>query len=369
MKIYRLNNLDELKNIHATSFAQNIAHQKGNIFYFKIEALISPAANILKQEALSVGGDFIMEKEAILCKKDFYAGILILTQSQLMRLIEKCLIQPFGLKDLSQILKTHIKNQNIKPKIMGVINITDDSFYEDSRLTKIDDILRKIDEWINLGIDIIDIGGASSRPNSKIVDSKTELKRIKKAIEAIFNAGFIQKCNFSIDSYNFETIEFCLKKDFKIINDVNSLQDERLINLALDFKSDIILMHNSWIQPKIHENIIINLDDFFTNKLEVLNKFNIKNIILDIGFGFGKNENENLDLIRNLRHFTHFGYEILVGASRKRTIGEILNKDTKDRLYGTLALHQIALQNGANIIRCHDVEAHIDMIKIFNELI
>ncbi|RAX53196.1 dihydropteroate synthase [Helicobacter sp. 16-1353] len=365
MNIYRLKNLKELENIGATEFANNLAMKKGRIFYFKINNLRLPAMHILKQESISVGGDFITPKEAILSQNKTYSGILIATQSQLERIIQKCKIQDFGLKNIAKTLQTHIKNPDSKPKIMGIINITEDSFYEDSRIIKIDDILQKVNKWIDLGVDIIDIGGVSSRPGSEFVDSTIELNRIKEAIIAL--EDFTKKAVFSIDSYNFETIRFCLERGFRIINDVYSLKDERLISLAKEFQSDVVLMHNSWIYPHTKDNIILELDDFFTQKIELLDKYGIKNIILDIGFGFGKNKYENLELIDNLEHFLHFGYRLLVGASRKTTIGEILSKDATNRLSGTLALHQIALNNGANIIRCHDVEEHLDMFKIINE--
>lgn len=367
MNIYRLENLNDLNNIGATEFANNLAKKKGKVFYFKINDLKLPATHILKQESISVGGDFITPKDAILSQNKLYSGILVATQSQLERIIQKCKIQDFGLSNVAEILQSHIKKLDFKPKIMGIINITEDSFYQDSRMMCIDDILQKVDSWINLGVDIIDIGGASSRPGSEFVNPNIELNRIKDAITALRDSKLIQKAAFSIDSYNFETIRFCLECGFSIINDVYSLKDERLMSLAKEFKSDVVLMHNSWIYPHTKDNIILELDDFFTQKLEILDRFDIKNIILDIGFGFGKNKYENLELIRHLRHFLHFGCEILVGASRKKTIGEITAKDTNDRLSGTLALHQIALNNGANIIRCHDVEEHIDMVKIINE--
>ena len=169
MHIQRLVDLNLLESITDSVFALQVGRKKGSVYYFYISNLKLEAINILKQEALSVGGDLILPKEAILCKKDFYNGILIATKSQMERIIEKCLIQPFGLKNLAKILKSHIIESKFRPKIMGIINITDDSFYENSRFKDIDKILEKIASMIDSGASIIDIGGASSRPESEYI--------------------------------------------------------------------------------------------------------------------------------------------------------------------------------------------------------
>ena len=367
-EIYRLENLSSLNEIGATKYANEVALNKGRIFYFKIKDLNTPCVSILKQESISVGGDFITPKDSILYKQEKYSGILIATKSQLMRLIDKCKIQPFGLKEIACVLESHIKESHFSPKIMGIINITDDSFYEDSRVKNIDEIIAKVDYWIKCGVDIIDIGGVSTRPGSEFVDFQIEISRIKDAINELYKLKFMDKVAFSIDSYNFETIEFCLNRGFKIINDVYGLNDENIISLARDYKARLVLMHNSWIYPHKSDDVILEVDDFFKQKLEIIDKYEVKDVILDIGFGFGKDMEQNLELIKNLRHFAYFGYEILVGASRKRTIGDITKKDTKDRLSGSLALHQYAFCNGASIIRTHDVIEHIDMKKILEAL-
>ena len=404
----------ELENIGATKFAKDIARKKGQILRFKISDLGVSAALILKQEAISVGGDFIAPKELILGEKKEYCGILIATEQQLERLIKKCQIQPFGLKKVGEILREHLDSanpQNLKsglpraincarnddslldsanqtkiaessldsaklqnlgakhyktPQIMGIINITNDSFYANSRTQNIDEILHKIEAMIACGVEIIDIGAASTRPDSAEVEAEVELARLKEPLQAIFKAGLTQKAIFSLDSYNFECAEFALTQGFQIINDVYGLRDIRLAELTKNSDKKIVLMHNSWLFPHA-QDIMRSVDEFFAQRLEMLDKMGIKKeqIILDVGFGFGKNSAENLRLTQNLRHFKHFGCEILMGASMKRTIGEITGKDTDARLFGTLALHQIALDNGADIIRCHDFSAHIDMLKMW----
>ncbi|RDU65640.1 dihydropteroate synthase [Helicobacter sp. MIT 14-3879] len=367
MFIQKLENLN--LDINATEFAISTALKKSTIHIFKVFQIPLSAAHILKQEALSSGGDFIVSRDMILCRDKFYDGIIIATQSQMEHIINKCNIQPFGLKNLATILKQHLNKPTLKPKIMGIINITDDSFYEDSRVKSTKQIISKIEDMINFGVHIIDIGGASSRPGSKEIEPNIEIDRIKDAVSEIYKQNLTKKAIFSIDSYNYQTAKLCVEFGFKIINDVYGLKDMRLAELAKNNDNKIIIMHNSNIMPH-KKNITQSLDEFFTTKIEELASMGIKKeqIILDIGFGFGKNTKENLELIKNLGHFKHFDCEILVGASRKRSIGEITNKDTKDRLSGTLSLHQRALDNGANIIRCHDYKEHIDMFAIWQEL-
>ncbi|MGX2982973.1 dihydropteroate synthase [Helicobacter sp. 23-1045] len=475
MFIWRMKFLD-FGGIGATKFARFCGAKKGRVFYFKISDLGVSTALILKQEAISVGGDFITPKELILGEGGCYDGILIATHHQLEKLVKKCAIQPFGLKKIGEILQEHLDstNRRISPKnaeskidsslrgarseasatkqskknnnldchdfatqnlamtenntdsaiqiknaessanchidshfchierseisqknrdsslvsltqndnvnianppnlaqIMGIININDDSFFAESRLKNIDKILQKIEAMISQGVAIIDIGAVSSRPGAERVDGKVELERLKEPLDAIFSAGFTQRADFSLDSYNFECVEFALNRGFSIINDIEGLRDMRLATLAQNSDKKIVLMHNSWIYPpKDSQNIIHAVDDFFAQKLESLYRFGIKKeqIILDFGFGFGKTDSENITLTRNLAHFRHFGCALLVGASMKRTIGALTEQETQNRLFGTLALHQIALDNGADIIRCHNFSAHIDMLKVWSAL-
>lgn len=386
MTIKRIENLNNaLDSLGATAFASICAKKKAQIFIFQIYDIKLSAALILKQESISAGGDFIVPKELILGEQKSYSGILVATALQLEKIIAKCAIQPFGLKKLGANLKEHLdscessvdSNESSEsktpksPQIMGIINITEDSFYTPSRVNEIDKILQKIEVMIACGVAIIDIGAASTRPDSERIAPEIELKRLKEPIEAIFSAGFTQRAIFSIDSYNYECAEFCANRGFRIINDIEGLRDMRLAELALHNDKKIVLMHNSWLFPPSKDcDIIHAVDEFFAQRLESLDKLGIKKeqIILDIGFGFGKNDAQNLALIRNLAHFKHFGCEILVGASMKRTIGAITGKETLERGFGTLALHQIALDNGADMIRCHDFSAHIDMLKVWNAL-
>lgn len=352
---------------------KSIIEKKSHDFVFKIFSLPLSSLHILKQEAISVGADLATPKDAILCQKSHYDVILLGSKSQILRVIEKCLLQPFGLREIAQILKTHLKvKKSVSPKLMAIFNLTPDSFFEGSRFND-QNAIQKIKAYSQLNIPIIDIGGASSRPSSQLITPQEELKRIKNLVLLIFNEGWHKKIRFSIDTYNPEVADFALSHGFKIVNDILGFSNPDMIKVCAKHKASAILMHSKGVPENMqslayYKNIFEDLDLFFERQINKLQSNGISDIILDIGFGFAKNIDHNLNLIQHLLHFKHFGLPLLVGASRKNTIGLLTNQPTHKRLSGTLALHQIALQNGADLLRVHDVEEHLDMLAIHNAI-
>lgn len=346
-----------------------IIKKKSHDFVFKIFSLPLSAMHILKQEALSVGADLATPKDAILCRKTHYDSILLGSFSQLSRIVQKCLIQPFGLKEIAQIIKKHINAQAAHPpKLMAILNLTPDSFFEGSRFSW-QEALQTIRNYIELGIPIIDIGGASSRPTSDLISPEDELNRLKDLILLIFNEGLNEKVSLSIDTYNPEVADFALSYGFEILNDILGFRDPLMIETCAKHQATAILMHSRGTPKTMqtltnYKNLFQEIDLFFEEKIAELHENRISKIILDIGFGFAKEKEHNLSLIQNLMHFKHFSLPLLVGASRKNTIGILTKQPIEKRLSGTLALHQIALHNGANILRIHDVQEHLDMLKI-----
>lgn len=347
--------------------------KKAQDFVFHLYHLRPQALHILKQEALSVGADLATPKDALMCQKNEYEAILLGSYSQIFRIMQKCKIQPFGLKYLSSILFSHLNAPKTQsPKLMAILNLTPDSFYQQSRFNT-QNAISQIKRYIKLGVEIIDIGAASSRPGSEILDASCEISRLQELLEIIKAQKLYEKAIFSIDTYNPKTAELALESGFKILNDISGFSNPKMIEVCSKFNATAILMHSKGTPQTMqsltnYHNLFEEIDEFFTQKIEELRQNKIQNIILDIGFGFAKTMEQNLDLIANLIHFRHFHLPILVGASRKNTIGLLTDKDTQDRLAGTLALHQIALINKAEILRVHDVEEHIDMIKIYNAL-
>lgn len=363
-----------LEYVGAEAKGIEIMAKKGELFVFLLKDLSLPQLHILKQELLSAGGDLATPKTAILGKDLSYRALLIATKSQLEYVIQKCKIQPFNLKHLAKILTSHItKQQKISPCIMPIINLTPDSFYPDSRHTA-KEAINTIQSLIEQGAQLIDIGAASSRPNSELVNAATEIERLKEVCHFIKTNNLAKHTKFSIDTYNAKTAAYALANGFCMVNDVSALGDKTMLDVVSDFGADFVLMHTKGT-PKTMEqftrytHLLNEVEHFFEQKLALLQKHNVGEIILDIGFGFAKNTPQNLALVQNLAHFKHFGKRILVGASLKRTIGELTqNPQPESRLSGTISLHLLALHNGADIIRAHHFKEHNDMLNIYKAL-
>lgn len=363
----------EFEKLGVDRVGSEIMDKKSHDYIFFCKNLSLSAMHILKQEALSVGADLATPKDAILCQKSFYDAILLGSFSQIQRISQKCLTQPFGLKAIAQSLKSHLNTSVFEPKIMAILNITPDSFYQGSRFD-CQNAIYEIEKYIQMGVEIIDIGGASSRPGSKILEHDEEMQRIKPLLDEIAERGLGERVVFSIDTYNYQTADYALSKGFKILNDILGFRDERLLEVCAKYDASAVLMHSRGNPQTMqglteYECLFAQIDEFFKEGIERMQRYGVKDVILDIGFCFAKTKEQNLSLIKNLSHFKHFGLPLLVGASRKSSIGEVLGGNEADeRLYGTLALHQIALQNGADILRVHDVKAHQDMIKILKAM-
>ena len=253
-------------------------------------------------------------------------------------------------------------------KIMGIINATDDSFFENSRFSGVDAI-SKINTMIKDGAHIIDIGGVSSRPGSLAISKEEELNRIKPICDMIREKKLYEKVAFSIDSYTPSVIEYALESGFTIVNDITGLIDDEVARVTAKYNATIIIMHmqgqpNDMQNNPSYTDVVKEVNCFFDKQIQKANDFEIKNIILDVGIGFGKTIEHNLTLLKNMNHFLHFGYEVLIGASRKSMIDKIVPSKIEDRLSGTLAIHLDSVQRGATIVRCHDVKEHHQAIKI-----
>ncbi|EDZ63362.1 dihydropteroate synthase [Sulfurimonas gotlandica GD1] len=373
MQIEKLSNNIETKKylteLGVDGAGVNILASKMTNHIIYIRDLHVGAANILKQDALSIGADLAVPKGTIVAETPLVDCILIATTAQLKTLSKKELAQPFGLKILAKKLDEFIKIKKAKKiEIMGVINANDDSFFSSSRFVDSDAIF-SIEKMIEDGADIIDIGGVSSAPNSKLVDAKEELRRVKPILQAIKEQKLYERVNFSIDSYEPLVVEQALDSGFKIVNDITGLANDEICKLVANYNARAIIMHmqgtpqTMQIAPK-YENIISDMYTFFEQRIEKAESFGVKDISLDVGIGFGKTLEQNLQLIKHLEHFLTLNKPILVGASRKSMIDQISKSLPKDRLAGTLALHLEAIRNGASIIRVHDVAEHIQAIKI-----
>ena len=381
MKIYKLNddiNLSKLmQKLNVDKPGIEIMKKKHSKYIFYIKDITCGAANILKQDALSIGAELAVPIGVPNCKNKIFDAILLCNQKQLEVLAKKELAQPFKLKELAKKLKEFINLQKFPIKIMGVINANDDSFFEGSRFRGIEAI-KQIEKMIEDGADIIDIGGVSSRPGSIYPGVEEEIKRVKPIIDEIYKTKLYEKAVFSIDTFEAEVLEYALDRGFKIANDITGLESDDYAKVAAKYNAKVIIMHKKG-NPKdmqknpFYENVILEVDEFFRKRIEKAKYFGIKEIILDVGIGFGKRLEDNLALIKHMEHFLHFGYELLIGASRKSMIDMIMKKEgistsPSERLPGTLAIHIEAIRNGASIVRCHDVAEHFQALKVFEAI-
>jgi len=378
VKIYQLNSINNKKqflkelNVHGGGIA--IMAKKMELLYFQIKDLKTPAVNILKQDALSIGAELATPSGVIVCEKEHYDCLLMGTRKQIETLSKKELAQPFGLKTLAKELEVFLKSKSYPVKIMGVINANDDSFFSGSRFMA-EDAVAQIKSMIAQGADIIDIGAVSSRPNAPVVSAEEELERIKDICDVIKSQKLYEKVSFSIDSYAPSVIAYALKSGFNFVNDITGASNEEVVKLAVEFGAKLCIMHMQGTPQTMQENpcyhdVMIEVSEFFEERIAKCEALGMRreDIILDVGIGFGKTLEHNLMLIKNMGHFKKFGCEVLVGASRKSMIDKIVPTPTEKRLAGTLAIHLKSVENGANVVRCHDVEEHFQALAVWKEL-
>ena len=362
-----------LKELGVDSGGISILASKASHHIIYLRDLHVGAANILKQDALSVGADLAVPRGTVIAKTPIVDCILIATTSQLKKLSKKELLQPFGLKDLAKKLQEILKVK--KPssvEIMGVINANDDSFFSGSRF-KGRDAVNTIEQMIEDGASIIDIGGVSSAPSSLHVDKNEELQRVKPILDAIKKEKLYEKVKFSIDSYEPEVISYALESGFKIVNDITGLANDKVCSLCASYDATAVIMHMQGTPSTMqdnpqYENILSDVYSFLDIRIQKAESFGISDVIVDIGIGFGKTLEDNLILIKNLEHFLTLRKPLLVGASRKSMIDKISHSLPNDRLAGSLTLHLEALRNGASILRVHDVKEHVQAIKVQDAL-
>ncbi len=378
MEIYRLGKIADTKHaleaLGVEPAGITIMAKKMELFYFYLKDLRTPAANILKQDALSIGAELAVPVGVVTCREASFDCILIGTRKHIEILSRKELAQPFGLKELARELKQFLTQRSDPVRIMGVINANDDSFYAGSRFQE-RDAVAQIHRMIDEGASLVDIGAVSSRPGADKVSVDTEMKRIGPICDAIRAEKLYQKALFSIDSYTPEVIDYALNSGFGLVNDITGAADDEVVELAVKHDAKLCLMHMQGTPQTMQQNphyddVMVEVSQFFEERIAKCESLGLgrQNIILDVGIGFGKSLEHNLTLIRNLAHFQKFGCELLIGASRKSMIDKIIPAPTEARLPGTLAIHLKAVGNGASIVRCHDVAEHRQALALWEAM-
>ncbi len=259
------------------------------------------------------------------------------------------------------------------PKIMGILNSTPDSFVASSRVQQQDELLRQAEKMLQAGASILDIGGVSTRPNAAQVPVEEELRRVIPAIELLHQ--HFPSAILSVDTFEPVVAEAAISAGASILNDISAwnINEELLKVVERHQNIPYILMHMQGIPQNMQQNptyrdLLVDIMDFFIEKIGILKQKKIKDIVLDVGFGFGKTIDQNYNLLQNMHVFQTLGFPILAGVSRKSMIWKLLKTTPAAALNGTSVLHLVALQQGASILRVHDVAEAQEVITIWQQL-
>ncbi len=271
---------------------------------------------------------------------------------------------------LSKSLVAQISNSSSPVQVMGILNVTPDSFSDGGKFSQFDVALAQIEQMIACGASIIDIGGESTRPGARQVNAHDELARVLPLLKAIKSRFDV---SVSIDTSKAIVMSEAIKHGADMINDVRALQNEGCLDVLADSDVPVCLMHMQGLPRTMQQNphyddVINDIINFFAQRIEICQRAGIDKarIILDPGFGFGKTLAQNYQLLAQLDKFSELGLPILSGTSRKSMIGNLLQRDLENRLAGSITTAIIAAQKGAKIIRVHDVQETVDALKILS---
>ena len=258
------------------------------------------------------------------------------------------------------------------PKVMGILNITPDSFYSNSRTKSIDEALNKAAQFLNEGATFIDIGGYSSRPGAKDISTTEEVDRLVPVVQSLTKA--FPEAIISIDTFRAKVAEETVLAGAHIINDIAAGDmDELMFETVAKLQVPYMIMHmqgtpQNMQQNPVYSNVLLEVIDYLAKKIEALKAMHIHDVIIDPGFGFGKTIEHNYELLNQMEAFKIFKLPILVGFSRKGMIYKTLGTSAGEALNGTSVLNTIALQKGAGILRVHDVKEAVECVKLVRRL-
>lgn len=349
-------------------------------YSFRVGPLPAAAANIIKQEMLSVGGEAAVTRGVINCSAQASDAILSATRKQYRNFCRKLRAQPFSLAQMADRIEAALRHQekdeglpfhcrdievDLKKRslVMGILNVTPDSFSDGSLYLDPEKALAQARRMVKEGADIIDIGGESTRPGAARVEEPEELRRVVPVIEAL-RAEF-PGLPLSIDTYKSRVADAALKAGADIVNDISAFNfDPEMAEVTARHDAWACLMHIQGTPQKMQENpgyedLFAEICAYFESSIARAVAAGVKRekLILDPGIGFGKTLEHNLLLLKHLREFTGFGLPLLIGTSRKSFIGKLSGAPVTERLPGSIATVALALAGGANLARVHDVAA------------
>ena len=397
----------ELEHLGVYKASVAILLGKGQIVPLKALHVRTPAANIIKQEMLAAGGDCATPGTAITCAVSHVDILLLGNQKHYKTLLYKLKQMPyFGIPEIVTDLESYLADvpkctvladgrvlRYDSVKVMGIINVTPDSFYAGSRKNGIDAVLEQAERMLAEGAAILDIGGESTRPGSDPVKAEEERARVLPAVSAVKKAfpGSI----ISVDTYRAALAKEAMEQGGDIINDVSAMTaDKAMIEVVTKTKVPVILMHRKGVSKDMqqqceYKNVVQEVTEYLLGRAAILAERQIgpDKVILDPGIGFAKNDEQNLRLTQNLNALTVNAYPVLLAASRKATIGNVLGAEMaegksvagnvpgtvtslppEERMEGTLATTAAAVYGGANLVRVHDVKENVRLIRMLEAI-
>lgn len=259
-----------------------------------------------------------------------------------------------------------------KPKVMGIINITPDSFYKGSRLREMNDILKQVDKMMDQGADLIDIGGYSSRPGADDIPLQEELDRVIPVIRNV--ADKFPQVRISVDTFRSEVARQALDNGAAMINDISAgLLDNAMMDVVSKYQVPYVMMHMKGTPQTMrslnqYDDLITEIIYYFSERVQRANELGINDLIIDPGFGFAKNIDQNFELLKRLSHLEHLELPLLIGVSRKSMVHKTLGIKPEEALNGTTALNMLALDRGASILRVHDVKEAVECCKLYDRI-
>lgn len=380
----------ELQRIGVHPAGCSIMQAKGSIMPLKLCQVRTPAANILKQEMLAAGGDCAVPQSAVTCAERYCDVLLLGTRAQYERLLHKLKAMSFfGIGKLSGELDTMLHGGALvtvlpdgrrllydKTLVMGIINVNNDSFFAASRKSATAEAVAAAGRMLTEGASILDIGGESTRPGAQAVSAEEEIERVVPVIKGIKDV--YPESVLSVDTYHAATAAAALEVGVSIVNDISAGEgDASMVDVVLKHRAPLILMHKRGVAADmqldtVYEDVVAEVAAYLLGRCEyfLAQGLTKEQLILDPGIGFAKDTEGNLRLINNLAALTGQGYPVLLGASRKSFIGQVLQMPAaEDRLEGTLALTAWAFGAGTNIVRVHDVSANVKVLRMLEAVV
>lgn len=358
---------------------------------FYVDGLSCKVANILKQEMLSIGGDVAVARETVACTVETTDALIMGTEKQMFLLAEKLSRQPFGLREIGRDIVESLHRKKIttfsletprrtidlgeRTLVMGIVNVTPDSFSDGGRFEGADDAVEHACTLLECGADIIDIGGESSRPGAEAVTLEEERARVIPVISALTRRVSVP---ISIDTRKAAIASEAIDAGAEIVNDISALtHDNAMADVIARYGVPVVLMHMRGVPETMQTGDLTyrcirgDIIAFFRERIEAAVGAGIarEKIILDPGIGFGKTAADNMRLLKHLGEFAVMGCPLLVGTSRKSFIGAVTGQMAEDRLEGTAATVTAAIMKGAHMVRVHDVRAMKHVVNMTDALV